>query len=541
MTKGDIADYWISPDRPWFRFWPEGIPRHLDYPEISLFQLLSQTAVKWPENIAFCCREQRLTYAELDNLTSKLAAGLHNLGIRTGDTIMLLLANSLEFIIGYYGILKAGGTVTPANPLCRQAELKHQLNDTMANTIITSSHLYPLVKEIQAETGLKTIILTDADTINGVVLLNEILETFSIAPSKVTVNPKEDVAAVVYTGGTTGLPKGAMLTHYNLVANAIQNATWFGWSHRDIVIGLLPFYHSWGSCTCLNSPIYSGARVVILARFDPEQLLMTVEREGATVIYGAASMFTTLLNSPFLTKYDLSTLRFVKAGAMPIPPEVKNRWEQLTGIKMILGYGLSEASPETHNSPPDRVKPGTIGIPVIDTDVRILNEVTGEVQLLPGQTGELIIRGPQVMKGYLNRPDETRETLRNGWLYTGDLAVMDEEGYFSILDRKKETIKYKGYTIAPAEVEAILCEHPSVNECAVVGKPNTSAGEIPKAYVVLKEGYSANQDELIIFCARRIAPYKRIREVEFTDEIPKTPVGKVLRRVLRDRERANQS
>ncbi len=533
----EIVEYQIVQDKAWFRFWPEGVRRHLDYPVIPLFGLLSRAAEKWPESIAFRCRERGLSYGELDDLTSRLAAGLHNLGTRAGDRIILFLANSLEFIIGYYGILKAGGTVTTANPLHRQAELKHQLNDTLATTIVTSSDFYPLVKEVQAETRLKAIILTDAERGNGVIPLKRILERCSPTPPKFAVKPKEDVAAITYTGGTTGLPKGVLLTHYNLVANAVQNATWFGWTHKDIVIGLLPFYHSWGSCTCVNSPIYGGATVLILPRFDAEELLMTVEREGATVLYGAASMFAMLVNSPIITKYDLSTLRYVKAGAMPIPPEVKERWEQLTGIKMVLGYGLSEASPETHNSPPQRVKPGTIGIPLIDTDARIVDEETGNVELPPGQAGELIVRGPQVMRGYLNRPADTEETLRNGWLYTGDLAVMDEEGYFRILDRKKETIKYKGYTIAPAEVEAILYGHPAVKECAVVGKPDSLAGEVPKAYVALRAGHTVGEEELIKFCAGRIAAYKRIREVEFIEEIPKTPVGKVLRRVLRDRER----
>ncbi len=533
-------EYQVSQDRPWFRFWPDSVPQKLDYPEMPLFGLLSQAAKKWPESIAFVCQDQRLNYGELDAMTSKLAVGLHNLGIRRGDKVMLLLPNSLEFVVGYYGILKAGGAVTLANPLYRQMELKHQLNDTAATVIITNTNSYPLVKEVQAETSLKAVILTDAER-SGAISVREILESYSSVHPKFTVKPKEDVAAVAYTGGTTGLPKGVLLTHYNLVANAMQNAIWFGWTHLDIVIGLLPFYHSWGSCTCLNSSIYSGARVVIVPRFNAEELLMTVERERATILYGAASMFIALLSTPALSKYNLSTLRYVKAGAMPIPPEVKERWERLTGVKMILGYGLSEASPETHNSPPQRVKPGTIGIPIMDTDARIVDEKTGEVEMHPGEVGELIIRGPQVMKEYLNQPADTREVLRNGWLYTGDLATIDEEGYFRILDRKKETINYKGYTIAPAEVEAILYEHPAVEQCAVVGKPDALAGEIPKAYVVLRDGHTVDQEELISFCVGRIAPYKYIREIEFIEEIPKTPVGKVLRRVLRDRERANQS
>jgi len=526
----------ISGDRPWFKFWPEGVARHIDYPEAPLFEFLSSTARKYPDNIAFSCQERKLSFGELNDQASRLAAGLHELGIKRGDSVVLFLQNSLEFLIGYYGILKAGGIVVLSNPLYKGGELRHQLNDSAAIAIITNGNSYPVVKEVKDETKLKTIILTDSEGIEEAVSLREILTRYQPSPPKFDLKPKEDIAAIEYTGGTTGPPKGAMLTHYNLVANATQNVAWFGWNNEDVIIGMLPFYHSWGGCTCVNSPIYIGAQVIILPRFDAQELLMTIEKERATVLYGAASMFTTLVSNPIITKYDLSSLKYVKAGAMPIPPEIKRRWEQLTGVKMILGYGLSEASPETHNSPPQRVKLGTIGIPIIDTDARIVDEETGEIELPPGKVGELIIKGPQVMKGYLNRPEDTKEALRNGWLYTGDLTLMDEEGYFHVVDRKKETIKYKGYTIAPAEIEAVLYEHQAVKECAVVGKPDALAGEVPKAYVVLKDGYTSSKDELIKFCEQRISPYKKIREVEFIKEIPKTPVGKVLRRVLKDRE-----
>jgi len=525
----------ILGERPWFKFWPEGIPRHIDYPEIPLFEFLSSMARKQPGNVAFSCRGQGLTYEELDLATSKVAACLNQRGMKKGDSVVLLLPNSLEFVIGYYGTLKAGGTVSPANPLYKGQELKHQLNDSGATVIITDGNSYPVVKEIKNETRLKTIILTDLDGIEGTVSLREILKRYPPSPPTFNLKPKEDIAAIEYTGGTTGLPKGAMLTHYNLVANAIQNAIWLGWSSKDVIMGVLPFYHSWGACTCVNSPIYIGAPVITLPRFDAEELFMTIEREKATVLYGAASMFTMLASSPLISKYDLSSLKYVKAGAMPIPPEIKEKWEQLSRVKMVLGYGLSEASPETHDSPLQRVKPGTIGIPIMDTDARIMDEATGETELPPGKVGELVIKGPQVMKGYLNRPEDDKETLRNGWLYSGDLASIDEEGYFRIVDRKKEIIKYKGYTIAPAEVEAALYEHPAVKECAVVGKPDALVSEIPKAYVVLKDGYTASKDELIQFCAQRIAPYKKIREVEFIKEIPKTQVGKILRRVLKER------
>jgi len=525
----------ILEDRPWFKFWPQSVPRHIDYPEVPLFEFLSSSARKYPGDISFSHPDNSLTYSELDTLTSKLASGLNNLGIGKKDNVLLLLPNSLEFVIGYYGILKAGGTVVPTNPIYKGRELKHILNDSGAAALITNKDSYLVIKEIEDEIKLETIILTDLKESEGTVSLPEILTRCSPTPHECDIKPKEDVAAIQYTGGTTGFPKGAMLTHYNLVANAIQNAAWFGWNKDDVVMGLLPFSHSWGACTCVNSPIYCGARVLTLSRFDPQELLKTIEKERVTILYGAASMFTMLVSNSLLTKYDLSSLKYVKAGAMPIPPEIKNQWEKMTGVKMVLGYGLSEAAPETHNCPSLMVKPGTAGIPIIDTDARIVDEETGETELPPKEVGELIIKGPQVMKGYLNRPEDNKQVLRDGWLYTGDLALMDDEGYFQIVDRKKETIKYKGYTIAPAEVEAVLYQHPAIKECAVVGKPDALAGEIPKAYVVLKSGHMACEEDLIEFCAQRVSAFKKIREVEFIEAIPKTPVGKVLRRVLKDK------
>jgi long-chain acyl-CoA synthetase len=526
-----------GPDRPWFKVWPEGVPRNIDYPEVPLFGLLTSGAEKYPDGVAFSVGEQHLSYRELDTLSGRLANGLRELGVGNGDRVMLFLHNSLEFVIGYYGILKAGATVTPANPLYRSEDLKHQLNDSGSVAIITDEADYPAVRDVSGETGLRAVVLTGPARVKETASLEEILGRCPSVAPPLNIRPTEDIAVIAYTGGTTGLPKGVLLTHYNLVANAVQNAAWLGWSHEDIVVGLLPFYHSWGGCTCVNSPVYSGARVVILPRYSAEELLRTIEGERATVLYGAASLFAMLVSDPAIGKYDISSLKYVKAGAMPIPAEIKERWEQLTGVSMLLGYGLSEASPETHDSPPGRVKPGSIGIPISDTDARIVDELTGKVELPPGEVGELVIRGPQVMKGYLNNPEDTEEVLRDGWLYTGDLATMDEAGYFQVVDRKKETIKYKGYPIAPAEIESVLYQHPAVKECAVIGKPDALAGEVPKAYVVLKDGCASSEAELIDFCRQRVAPYKRVREVGFIDQVPKTPVGKVLRRVLRDRER----
>jgi long-chain acyl-CoA synthetase len=530
-------DAW--PGRPWYKVWPEGVPHHIDYPEIPLFELLTRGAGEQPERIAFSVGGQDLSYRELDTLSSRLANGLRELGVEAGDRVMLFLPNSLEFVIGYYGILKAGATITPANPLYRSEDLRHQLHDSGAVAVITNEDAYPAVRDIKDEVSLRTVMLAGSQQVKETVSLSEILDRCPSSLPRSDMRPREDIAVIAYTGGTTGLPKGVLLTHYNLVANAVQNALWLGWSHEDVIIGLLPFYHSWGGCTCVNSPIYSGARVVILPRYGAEELLRTIEKEKGTVLYGAASLFAMLVNDPALGKYDISSLKYVKAGAMPIPPEIKEKWEQLTGVSMLTGYGLSEASPETHDSPLGGIKPGSIGIPISDTDARIVDERSGTTELPPGEVGELVVRGPQVMKGYLNQPEDTAEVLRNGWLYTGDLALMDESGYFQIVDRKKETIKYKGYTIAPAEIESVLYQHPAVKECAVIGKPDSLAGEVPKAYVVLKDGGTSSEEELIDFCQQRVAPYKRVREVVFIEEVPKTPVGKILRRVLRDKEKCD--
>lgn len=512
------------------------MPRHIAYPKIPLFQFLTDTANRYPNHIAFNCQGLGISYRELNTITTKLALALRTLGVKKRDRVLIFLPNSLQFIIGYYGIIKTGAIVVPTNPLYKKLELWQRISDSKAKMLITNKELYPVAKETVSKAKVTTLLMPDDKEVTNVSWVEKLLADKPAISAQVEIKPIEDVVTLLYTGGTTGVSKGVMLTHYNLVVNAIQNAVWFEWSHRDIVIGLAPFYHTWGGCIAINSPVYAGARVIILPRFDTEELLMTIEKEQATVLYGAASLFNMLLNSPIINKYDLSSLRYVKAGAMPIPLELKERWEKLTGVKMVLGYGLTEASPETHNSPPCRVKAGTIGIPIIDTDARIVDMETGTINLPPGEVGELVVKGPQVMKGYWRSPSETRATLRRGWLYTGDLAIVDEDGYFRIADRKKDTIKYKGYTIAPAELEDAVYMHPAVKECAIIGTPAPIVGEIPKAYIVLKEGCQLTEEEIIKFCEANLAPYKKIRAVQFIKEIPKTPVGKVLRRELRNRE-----
>jgi long-chain acyl-CoA synthetase len=448
---------------------------------------------------------------------------------------MLFMPNTPEFAICFYGVLRAGGIVTAANPMFKAGELRRQMEDSGASALVLDEELLDPAAPVIQKLGLETVIVAGKDP-HGHRTLSDMLENTE-AVDFPAIDPASDVAVIQYTGGTTGMPRGAMMTHRNLIANAIQNATWFGWTSGDVVMGTLPFYHTWGACVCLNSPLYAGCQVVLMRKFDPVEALAAVQREGATVWYGAATMFNMLLQEPALRGSDLSSLRYVKAGAMPIPEEVRRQWNEATGVPLMLGYGLSEASPETHNSPPERVKPGTIGIPIIDTDARIVDMKTGRSELPPGEPGELVIRGPQVMKGYWGHSDAEERGITNGWLHTGDIAEMDEEGYFRIRDRKKDLIKYKGYSIAPAELESVLFEHPAVRECAVIGIERGQVGEIPRAYVVCQPDCEVEAQELIDFCSERVAAYKKIREIEFVSEIPKNHVGKVLRRLLRERER----
>ncbi|UCC33431.1 MAG: long-chain fatty acid--CoA ligase [Candidatus Bathyarchaeota archaeon] len=525
----------VPQERPWFKVWPRKIPKTLEYPNVPLYRFLKDSAEKHPDKIAIDHERDQISYEELDALSDKLAGALADLNVQKGNSVSIFLPNIPEFTISYYAILKAGGVVAPVNPLSKEIELNHTLSNSDARTMIAHESLYPIVRNVQRGAALENVIIVGQRRRQNTYRFRDLITKHAPQPFQTKIRPKQDVAVIQCTGGTTGTPKGVMLTHYNLISNAIMNAHWFGWSSEDVVLAVLPLYHSWGA-SYMNSTVYIGATLVPTTRFDPESVLQLVEEKKVTVWYGAATMFTLITNHPALTKYNLSSLRCVKAGAAPIPNATKTRWDSLTGVELILGYGLTEASPETHNSPPRRVKIGSIGIPIIDTDAKIVDIETGTKELPLGEAGELIVKGPQIMKGYAKSPKETDKALRNGWLYTGDIARMDAEGYFYIVDRLKDTIKYKGYSVHPAEVENALYTHPSIKECAVIGKPNPIAGEIPKAYIVLKKGATTTKEELIEYCKEKISPYKRIREVEFVTELPKNTAGKILRRTLRNDE-----
>lgn len=552
-------------EKPWFKFWPKAIPKHIDYPEVPLFGLLRKTVEKYPNNTALVYFDREITYKELDTASDKFATALTDLGVKKGDKVAIFLPNTPQFVIAYYGAIKTGAIETAISPLYKEREVEHQLNDSEAETIVVLDLLCPIVEKVWEKTKLKRVIVTGLkdympsakaffgsllrkipshkiEPKAGIYFFKDLISKYPANPLKVEINPREDLVALQYTGGTTGISKGAMLTHMNLVSNAVMCAAWLqGTEAGESFLAVLPLFHIYGMTTGMNAPIYLAGKSILLPRFDMPSTFQAIQKYRVTVFCGAPTMYAMLLSHPDLGKYDCTSVRFCISGSAPLPPEVQKKFMEVTGGVLVEGYGLTESSPVTHCNPLDKsmktVKVGSIGLPWPDTDAKIVDIETGEKELGVGEIGELVVKGPQVMKGYWNIPEETAAVLRNGWLYTGDIGKMDEDGYFYITDRKKDLIKYKGYSVYPREIEDVLYEHPAVKLCGVIGKPEPVAGEIPKAFVVLKEGATATEKEIMNFVNERVAPYKAVRELEFRKELPMTLVGKVLRRVLQEEEK----
>ncbi len=546
-------------DKPWFKSWPKGIPKNIDYPVIPLHEILSKTANEHPKKIALAYLDREITYGELDSLSDHFAVALKTLEVERGDRVAIFLPNTPQFVIAYFGILKAGAIVTAMNPLHKEREVEHQLLDSSSETIIVLDSLLPTVQKVWQKTSLKQAIVTDTqeypsnNNVFGNKFENEpktysfqkLLSENSGKPSKTNIDTNVDVAALQYTGGTTGTTKGAMLTHMNLVSNAVMFATWIrGAVAEETFLTALPLFHIYGMTTSMNVPIYLAAKMVLLPKFDPTTVLETIQKHKVTVFCGVPTMYGILLTNPELERFNLTSLRVCISGASSLPVLTQKRFMEISGGLLAEGYGLTEASPVTHCNPVDKtlktLNIGSIGLPLPDTDSEIVDVETGERALRPGEIGELIIKGPQIMKGYWKNPEETAAVLRNGWLYTGDLGRMDVNGYFYITDRKKDLIKYKDYSVYPRELEDVLYEHSAVKLCAVAGKPDAIAGEIPKAFVVLKEGARVTGDEIMKFVNEKVAPYKAIREVEFRKDLPLSSIGKVLRRTLQEKEEKNK-
>jgi long-chain acyl-CoA synthetase len=550
-------------ERIWLKHYEAGVPHDLEMPGKTIPLYLEETARRFPDVVAAKFMGGRLTYRELNNLAGCFAAVLAGMGIGRGSRVALNLPNCPQFMIAYSGILKAGAVVVPCNPLYVKRELSHQLNDSGAEVMVTLSRFYPLVRSVKEKTGIKTIIATNikeylprhlrslytlfretgegdrAKLQPGDYWLQDLMKKYSSVPPPRAETELDDAACFLYTGGTTGLAKGAHLTHRNLVANALQIKSWLTDLKEGAEIGLavLPFFHSYGMSTCLNLSLVAGGTLILVPRFSQEEILKLIHREKPTLVPGVPTLYIAMINAPNLQKYDLSSIRVCISGAAPLPLEVQNRFEALTGGRLREGYGLTETSPVTHCNPIYGCsKPGSIGIPFPGTEAKIVDLADPAIELPAGEIGQLAVRGPQVMKEYINQPEETAEVFHEDWFLTGDIGRMDEDGYFYIVDRKKDMIIAGGFNIFPREIEEVLFSHPKIKEACAAGIPHRYRGETVKAYIVLREGETMTEDEVIQFCLENMARYKVPKMIEFRDELPKTIVGKVLRRALVEEE-----
>ncbi len=549
-------------DRPWLQRYDEGVPQSIDYPEVPLFFFLEENARKYPDAPCTIFKGAKISFREMNELTDRFAAGLASLGVKKGDRVGIFVPNTPQFVIAYYGALKAGAIVVATNPLYTPREIEHQVNDAGIEVMVVMSNFYNTVKSVQPKTGIRKLIVTNIkETLppvtaflftllkekkagfrvtlgEGDVWMQDLLNKFKPEDRpKVDVGP-DDIAVFQYSGGTTGTSKGAIALHRNLVANTLQIRYWMtnAKDGEEVVLMAIPLYHVYGMVAGMSFAMATGASLVMVPNArDIKDDLDNLQKYRCTIFPGVPTLYNAINNWPDVLegKYDLSSIKACISGSAPLLRETKEKFESLTGGKVFEGYGLSEAPTATHCNPLlGENRTGSIGLPLPDVDARIVS-LDDEVTVLPpGEVGELVIKGPQVFKGYHNMPTETKNALRDGWLYTGDIARMDEDGYFYIVDRKKELIKPGGFQVWPREVEEVIASHPKVLEVGVAGIPDPKRGETVKAWVVLKPGETATVEELRAYCKEQMAAYKVPTEIEFRDELPKTTVGKILRREL---------
>ncbi len=557
-------------ERPWLQYYEPNVRPVVDIPAEPLYHFLDRTAAALPNHQATLFVNARMTYGELKLQADAFAAALANLGVKPGDRVAIMLPNCPQAVVAFYGAMKAGAIVVMTNPLYVERELEHQMNDSGAETLIYLDLLHPRVASVFPKTGLKRLIVTsirdalrfplnllyplkarreghnlNVPTAPHLYRMRELLARHKGASIPDLRPGFDDVALLQYTGGTTGLAKGAMLSHRNLVSNVLQVREWMGKPAMgtERMLAVMPFFHVYGLTVCLNLAVAIGATLILVPKFELVSVLKLIQEHKATYFPGAPTIYVAINNYPEVNKYDLHSIKACISGAAALPVEVQTRFEQLSGGRLVEGYGLTEASPVTHCTPLSGLgKTGTIGVPLPNTEMRVVDVETGTADIEPGQEGELCIRGPQVMLGYWNRPEETAAVLRDGWLHTGDIVRVDDQGFTSVVDRKKEMIIAGGFNIYPREVEEVLYEHPAVQEAVAVGVPDEYRGETVKAFVVLKPGAQATPEEIIAFCRdERMAKYKAPTQVEFRTELPKSLIGKILRRVLREEELARRS
>jgi len=562
-----------------FKCWPKGVFKNLSYPEVPVFQILRSAALQWPWRNALIFGGTEITYAELDQLSDRFATALAAMGVKKGDRVGVHLPNCPQFAIAYFGLLKAGAIFVPMSPLLAEREFDFQLNDAGVETFIGLDLLFGVPQKVIPNSPVKrAIIVSLADCYpplsapvkplakqpppEGTIDFSALLAEYPGEPPQVDFDAREDLAHIAYTGGTTGTPKGVMITHYNAVVNCCQFAYWFGGGDvtyedgrfgikrgdgdrdedhpvsrgTEISLIVVPWFHAMGSIGYLSMQMIGGNTLVVFPRFDPTEYLQAIGKYRATVFGGAPQLFVPLVENPLFKEVDLSEIRLVASGAAPIPHHLlRAMLDAIPGV-VCEAYGLSECTMGCSANPPthEGYKLGSVGLPMQDTEIKIMDAEKGEEEMPLGEVGEICVRGPQVMKGYWNRPEETAEVLRDGLLYTGDIGMMDEDGYLFIVDRKKDMLIYKGYNVYPRDLEEVINEHPAVAQSAVVGKRDDRYGELPMAFVELVPGGQVTEEELLGYANERLAKYKKIRMVKIVETLPVSAAGKVLRRELRD-------
>ena len=555
--------------RPWLAHYPPGVPADFAFPEVPLTRLLDDAAASFPARVALAFLGSTLTYRELKDAVDHLAAGLAGLGVRKGDRVALVLPNCPQNVLTVFATLRLGAVVVQADPLAREGELRAQLADSGARVVVCLDRVVDTVTRLRSATALEHVVVTSlvdylpvrarlrlrlplpaarrarrelsspvaagADVVPFVRLLRT-----STAARQTPVDPVRDVALLQYTSGTTAVARGARLTHANLVSNAYMNRLWDtgGTAGGEVTLAVLPLFHVFGLTVCLNATVLLAGTLVLLPRFDLDQLFDAVDRWRPTLLPGVPPLFKAVADSPHVRLHDLSSLRACVSGAMRLPVEVQAQFERVSGALLVEGYGLTETSPSTHCNPlSDRRRPGTIGLPLPGTSCRVVDPEDASREVPVGAAGELLVRGPQVFAGYWGADDGEQVLTDDGYLRTGDIVVMDADGFFSVVDRKKDVIVSGGFTTSPSEVEQVVRALPGVQDVVVVGVPDRHRGEVVKAYVVAP-GSALTEAEVVEHCSRHLSRYKVPRSVEFRDALPQTAVGKVLRRRLLEEERA---
>lgn len=547
-------------ERIWLKSYDSEVPHDLTLPDEPLPLLVQRSAHSYPDRPATEFIGAKLKYRDLWDQTKRMAAALHALGVKRETRVAIMVPNCPQAIIAYYATLWLGGIAVMTNPMYVEREMEHQWDDAGAEILVVLDHLYPRVRDVVERTPVRKVIVTSIrdylpfplkqlyplkakkqnlfmavpygdNVLSFIELIKGNRPTDSTCPISL-----DDIALLQYTGGTTGVAKGVMLTHRNIMANVAQIVSWFPQlrAGKERFMAILPFFHVFGMTVAMNLPLYSGSTAILVPRFEAGEFIKVLHKSKPTIFPGVPTIYVAIVNHPKIKQYDLSSIRFCITGSAPMPVEIIKQFEEMTGAAILEGYGLSEASPVTHVNPIEGVrKPGSIGIALPGTDYKIMDIETGTQELDLGEEGELVVRGPQVMKGYWNMPEETEATLRDGWLYTGDIGKMDEDGYVFIVDRKKDMIIAGGYNIYPREVDEILYEHPKILDAVTVGVPDPYRGETVKAFVVPKPGEDLTEEEVIRFCKEKLASYKVPKAVEMRESLPKTIVGKVLRKELR--------